>query len=114
MLNVSKVEQLISDKGWKKPFFCALFDKERGWISDWKRGRGLPDDNLLSQIADKLDTTVEYLTDQTDIKEKPATQKGDELSKERQEVINLVMRLNPEQLKGFRAFLDITFPKDNA
>jgi transcriptional regulator with XRE-family HTH domain len=51
--------------------FCNLFNKNRGWIRDWKRGKGLPDENTLQAIADKLDTTVDYLTDKTDKKEKP-------------------------------------------
>jgi transcriptional regulator with XRE-family HTH domain len=74
LLNIVRVEALIDEKGWKKPYFCSLFGKERGWISDWKRGRGLPDDNTLAEIAYRLGTTVEYLTDQTDDKKRPAAQ----------------------------------------
>ena len=71
MFNISRVELLIKENGWSKPYFCRLFGHERTWISDWKRNRGLPDENTLQAIADKLGTTAEYLTDQTDIKNKP-------------------------------------------
>ena len=71
MLNISKIELLIKEKGWTKVFFCRQFNHSRTWIDDWKRGRGLPDENMLRAIADKLDTTVDYLTDKTDIKTEP-------------------------------------------
>ena len=32
-----------------------------------EHGVGLPDENTLQAIADKLDTTVDYLTDKTDV-----------------------------------------------
>ena len=77
MLNIAKVEALIEEHGWKKAYFCRLFDHSRTWIDDWKRGRGLPDANMLQAIADKLDTTVDYLTDKTEQKEKPAVGEPD-------------------------------------
>ena len=78
MVNVAKIEMLIKAKGWSNSYFCGLFGKNRGWIRDWKHGKGLPDANMLQGIADKLETTADYLTDKTDIKEKPAA-KSDEL-----------------------------------
>ena len=72
MVNIHKIESLIKDKGWSNTYFCTLFDKNKGWIRDWKRNRGLPDENTLQSIADKLGTTVDYLTDKSEQKEKPA------------------------------------------
>jgi transcriptional regulator with XRE-family HTH domain len=71
LLNINRLESLIKSKGWSKVYFSGLFDKNKGWITDMKYGRGIPDGNMLEQIANKLDTTVEYLTDQTDIKKEP-------------------------------------------
>ena len=71
MVNVTKIEALIDEKGWSNSYFCSLFNKNSGWIKDWKRGRGLPDENTLQFVADKLGTTVDYLTDKTDQKNKP-------------------------------------------
>mgnify|MGYP000992170857 FL=1 len=70
MVNIHKIESLIKDKGWSNTYFCTLFDKNKGWIRDWKRNRGLPDENTLQSIADKLGTTVDYLTDKSEQKEK--------------------------------------------
>ncbi|WP_195201356.1 helix-turn-helix domain-containing protein [Faecalispora jeddahensis] len=74
MLNIPKIEALIKEKGWSNSYFCSLFGKNPGWIKDWKRGKGLPDENTLQIISDKLNTTVDYLTDKTEQKNKPLTE----------------------------------------
>lgn len=97
MVNINKTEELIKEKGWSNSYFCSLFNKNRGWIRDWKRGVGLPDENTLQLIADRLDTTVDYLTDKTDIKEqknKPLTEvKG--LSEESVAIAKEIEGLSP-------------------
>lgn len=98
MLNIAKVEALIKENGWSNSYFCCLFGKSRGWIRDWKRGAGLPDENALKAIADRLDTTVEYLTDQTDEKgkkNKPAAN-SDELDPQDKQIMDLIESLTPE------------------
>ena len=80
MFNIAKLEQLIKEKGWSNTYFSSLFNKSRSWISDMKRGLGLPDENMLVGIADKLDTTVDYLTDKTDQKNKPLVNNDEELT----------------------------------
>lgn len=75
MVNITKIETLIKEKGWTKKFFSEQLGKNHGWIGDMKRGYGLPDENTLRVIADKLDTTVEYLTDKTEQKNKPTDNK---------------------------------------
>lgn len=74
MVNITKIEQLIKNKGWSNTFFAEQFGRSKVWISDMKRGRSLPDENTLQTIADKLDTTVDYLTDKTEQKNKPLTE----------------------------------------
>lgn len=95
MLNFNKLEQLIKEKGWSKVYFSSLFEKNKGWITDMKRGIGMPDENLLQSMADKLGTTIDYLTDKTDEK----TQKNKPLTEVRglsPEAINLAEQI--EQL----------------
>jgi transcriptional regulator with XRE-family HTH domain len=91
MVNVSKIENLIKEKGWKIPYFCSLFDKSRTWISDWKRGRGLPDENTLVLIADRLDTTVDYLTDETDDKKAKKNKPSSEENSLSNDELTLIM-----------------------
>lgn len=100
MLNIPKIEALIKEKGWSKKYFCDLFNHSRTWIDDWKRGVGVPKGNVLEAIAEVLDTTVEYLTDKTDIKEqknKPTTDRSKlkPLSRESLDIIDSL----PEDLQ---------------
>lgn len=62
---------------------CRSFGKNVTWLADMERGRGLPDENTLQAIADKLGTTVNYLTDKTDQKEKPLTKREEPTELER-------------------------------
>ena len=113
MLNISKIESLINSKGWSNTYFAGLFDKNKGWVRDWKRGRGLPDANMLQAIADKLGTTVEYLTDQTDIKNKPATVDGDELDENVLRIANKLLLLSPDELAKVEEYADLLGIKRN-
>ncbi|SHI23877.1 repressor LexA [Sporobacter termitidis DSM 10068] len=96
MINIDRVENLIKEKGWKKPYFCEKMGHARNWIADWKRGKGLPDENGVLQIADLLDTTVDFLTGKTDEKKKPETDDSLRLSKKEIEMIKSYRALNPE------------------
>ena len=69
MINLEKLRSLIKEKGWTVSYFCKLMGHSRSWLIDMSKGKGLPDENTLRAIADKLDTTVDYLTDKTDVKE---------------------------------------------
>ena len=80
LLNINRLESLIRKHGWSNTYFSSQFGKSRSWISDMKHGVGLPDENTLQAIADKLDTTVDYLTDKTDKKEKPPVNNDKELT----------------------------------
>ena len=63
---IDRVEGLIRKNGLKKGAFCAMLGRGRTWIDDWKRGRSLPDETTVSQIAEVLHTTAAYLMDKTD------------------------------------------------
>jgi hypothetical protein len=40
LLDITRVENLIKEKGWKAPYFCQQLGHARNWIADWKRGKG--------------------------------------------------------------------------
>ena len=98
MVNITKIEQLIKNKGWSNTFFAEQFGRSKVWISDMKRGRSLPDENTLQTIADKLDTTVDYLTDKTEQKNKPTDNNVSELRPGTQEAIDIIQSL-PDDLR---------------
>ncbi len=83
MVNVSKIRRLLKEHGWSASYLCRSFGKNVTWLADMERGRGLPDENTLQAIADKLGTTVNYLTDKTDQKEKPLTKREEPTELER-------------------------------
>ena len=96
MLNIAKVEKLIKERGWSKVYFNKLFGRSVAWINDWKRGY-TPDDATIAQIADRLNTTVDYLTDKTDNKNKPAPKYEDELTAEETKWLELFRSVSPER-----------------
>lgn len=97
MVNITKIEALIREKGWKNSYFCSLLNKNAGWISDMRRGRGLPDENTLQTIADKLGTTVDYLTDKTEQKNKPTTDSSELLRRFKPQLD--ILKALPEDLQ---------------
>lgn len=100
MVNITKIEQLIKEKGWSKKHFCSLFNRSRTWIDDWKRGVGVPKDNVLQAIADKLETTVDYLTDKTEQKNKPAVINS-RLAEDEKFLLEYFRKLSPQEKKSF-------------
>lgn len=94
MVNITKVESLIKENGWSNSYFCSILHKNRGWIRDWKHGIGLPDENTLQTVADKLNTTIDYLTDKTDIKNKPSAE-AEGFSEESKKLLKMIEQLNP-------------------
>ena len=50
MLNIAKTEELIKFKGWSNTYFCKKMGHSRTWVSDMKRGIGLPDENMIRAI----------------------------------------------------------------
>lgn len=112
MLNLTKLENLIKQHGWSKTYFSDLFGKNKGWISDMKRGNGLPDENVLQQMANKLDTTVEYLTDKTGKKNKPTTDNSDELTPDELRIAKMVSMLTVEHRKQVEEYIELLNLKD--
>ncbi|MEG2000573.1 MAG: helix-turn-helix transcriptional regulator [Evtepia sp.] len=88
MFNYEKLNALINEKGIKKTALAEKIGKNQSIFTDWKKGKSEPKEEYIEIIASLLDTTVAYLTDQTDQKEKPTT----ELSGERLENFNLFVR----------------------
>ena len=67
MVNVSKIKDLAKSKGVSIAFICSSVGMQKGYLNDIARSDSpkMPEDRL-AVIADILNTTVEYLTDQTD------------------------------------------------
>lgn len=105
-MNIYKVESLIKELGWSNSYFCNLFSKNKGWISDWKRGLGLPDENMLACIADKLGTTIAYLTDVSEQKNKPSAEAKD-FSPESINSLSRIEKLSPANRAKLSELIDL-------
>ena len=71
MVNIDKIKSLAYEKGVSLTFICTKLGVARVYFNDLvKHHRDIPDERL-SIIADILNTTPEYLRDETDQKEKP-------------------------------------------
>lgn len=69
-VNVDKIKDLAKEQGMTMKYFSDHFGKHRGFLANVRRGKDYIDENELKFIAEKLNTTPEYLTDQTEIKER--------------------------------------------
>ena len=65
-VNVDRIKELSKSHGISLKYFCDLFGKTRTYLADVRSGKNKMDESELGQIADILETTVEYLTDETD------------------------------------------------
>ena len=93
-LNYDRLESLIKESGKSKAYLCAKVNRGRYYMRDLKNTNTNVPEETAEIWADELGTTPEYLTGESDEKEKPAAQKGDELSPE---FASLFSCLTPEQ-----------------
>ena len=76
--NIQKIKALAKEQGLSQKFICDCLGKRRTFLSEVGLGNGKITQEELEIIANKLNTTVEYLTDQTEQKEKLVDQMTDE------------------------------------
>ena len=96
---LDRIKKLAKQQGLTMKYFCDCFGKHRSYLTSIRNGNGHLDENELQFIADKLNTTVEYLTDQTDDPAKPAEkEKPDAITDAEQAEFDLrFSRLSPER-----------------
>lgn len=104
VLNLDRVDSLSKEKGITKAFICSGIGMRRGYFTDIKRDGSMVPIDRLTIIADILGTTVEYLTDETDQKEKPTVQ-NDELSEADREFLKIIRELPESRREAFLQFL---------
>lgn len=61
-VNVDYLESLLRKKGWSNAFFCTnIIGRDRGRITDWKRGKALPSPEEAARMCILLNTTPEEI-----------------------------------------------------
>lgn len=77
-VNIDKIKSLAKEQGVKIKFICcSKLGLSETYLSNVKNGKDRMTPERLEIIADTLHTTVEYLTDQTEQKEKPTSKEID-------------------------------------
>lgn len=103
-VNVDKIKTLAKEHGFTMKYLCDGIGKYRSFLSAVRIGTDHIDETELKFIADKLDTTPEYLTDQTEERDKPAqldTEPALNLSEDEAEVVSLFRLIPKERREEF-------------
>lgn len=109
-LDHERLDDLINRTGKTKSHLCRSIGKTRYYLRDVKKlDINVPDD-VVETLASELNTTVDYLTGKSDIKEKP-TLNEDELdlsglSDVKREFLSQIVSMNDDQVHALAALLD--------
>ncbi len=76
----------------------------RSAVSMWEIDASEPDNEMLKKIASFFDVSTDLLLGQNEQKEKPATD-GDGISPERRKLIDLLMKLTPDDAARAEGYL---------
>lgn len=66
MVNTTKIKCLAKEKGIKIGYICEQLGLAHTYLSDVAKGKNTMSDERIHKIAQILNTTYEYLTDQTE------------------------------------------------
>lgn len=72
MVNITKIKTLAKAKGIKQSYICDRLGMKKCYLNDVERGRNTMSDDRILKIANILETSYEYLTDETDNPERVA------------------------------------------
>ena len=71
-VNIDRIKLLAKSRGFTMKYLCDCLGKHRGFLACVRNGTDRIDEDELAVIADKINTTVAYLTGQTDDPERPS------------------------------------------
>lgn len=122
-VDVERIEIIIKANGWRNSYFAeVIMKKQRGWVSEWKRGKNFPspeeaarmcvllkttpDDILLHEGKTPEETakclkdieTVRKLVEADGIKERTPDPKIEGVSAEAQEILDYIRDATPAEL----------------
>ena len=105
MVNINKIRELSKEKGIPLSLICRRLNLARSYFNDVTiHNRDIPD-NRLSIIAEILDTTPEYLRDQTEDKKRPPAFMED-LSPDKVRLVRAYEKLDDKQKEAISQLID--------
>lgn len=107
MVNVAKIKDLAKEKGISITFICSKLGQQRSYLNDVKNGKTSISPERLQIIADILNTTPEYLRDETEQKEKPVQEDepGQDLVVVHRNGKRITYHITDEKLKALEPLL---------
>ena len=111
LVNINKIKTLAKEKGLKLKYICAEIGVSETYLGNVKSGKDRMTEQRLEKIADILNTTPEYLRDETDIKEKPSAKSEELLKTNTVHVVgrdgtNITKTLTDEQIRMLQTMID--------
>ena len=128
--NIKKIESEIRRNGWSNAYFTSeVMKKQRGWVSEWKRGKNFPSPEEAARMCILLNTspeeillregsteeetarcqqdidTVRQLVEESQGAEKAPATNG-EVSSAKKALINLIVDLDEEQCRKLRSIIE--------
>ena len=100
--NVSRIKELCKERGISVSFVCEKVGQGAYYLNDVKRrGGNIPEDRM-NIIADILDASIEYLTDETDDptpkQKRPTSWRDMDMSIEKRNFFEELDKLSDEQI----------------
>ena len=95
MFNYDKLENAIAKSGKTKTYLCQKLNRPAYYLRDVLKQKNIIPMEYQIILADELGVSVEWLNDESDIKEKAAPISGSDLSEKEVEFLRKVDFLNP-------------------
>lgn len=125
-VDIERIEIIIKANGWRNSYFAeVIMKKQRGWVSEWKRGKNFPSPEEAARMCVLLQTTPEeILTEQDDIDlvkglldndlgiKKARATEGEGYTELQKAAIQFVLSLPPEKLAMFLKMGRAAFEED--
>lgn len=109
-VNIDKIKGLAKSKGITIKHLCDAFGLGRGYLNDVKAGKTVMDAARVATIAGMLNTTVEYLMDETDDpeikKDSVDNWNGVRMNAERKKIMDVIASLSDEEVAKVEKILE--------
>lgn len=113
-VNVNKIKTRAKAQGITLVYLNRCLGKHDSFLSCVRNGTDHIDEDELAVIAEKINTTIEYLTDQTDDPEPPAAPNADEpISPERAALLARLQTASDEEVRRITEIVDFVLSKRN-
>ena len=66
MVNINKIKDMCKAKGIKQGYLCSQLGVAKGYFNDVERGKNTMSEDRIHKIAELLNTSYAFLTDETD------------------------------------------------